>query len=120
LLKDDFGETKTLQLSILHRFNELHPRKVTNDNGKTTMDEDVSPTKNGDVPASHVSFQGSISDERLFPIFSFCSSFPHLAVLFATARARINDAPGGVRSSHDVCCQLILLVAEILTTSCGW
>ena len=30
---------------------------------KATLNEDVSPTKNGDFPASHVSFQGCISKD---------------------------------------------------------
>ncbi len=37
----------------------LHPGKLTNDwLEKKTMDEDVSPIKNADFPASHVTFRG--------------------------------------------------------------
>ena len=34
------------------------PGKLTNDNRKTTMNEDAPPMKNVDFPASHVSFRG--------------------------------------------------------------
>ena len=32
--------------------------KTNHDNGKSTMNEDVSPIEHGDFPACHVSFQG--------------------------------------------------------------
>ena len=35
-----------------HQQKWLHSRKLTNDNGKTTMNEDVSPIENGDFPLS--------------------------------------------------------------------
>ena len=42
---------------------KILPRKLTWQWKKTTMNEDASPTKNGDFPASHVSFQGCISKD---------------------------------------------------------
>ena len=41
----------TIQFNLVDLLEENYtPAKRTNDNGKTTMNEDVSPMKNGDVP----------------------------------------------------------------------
>ena len=53
------------------------PPKLTNDNGKTTMNEDVFPFEHGDFPARHVSFQGCIFNSEngqgvLWLFGSFC------------------------------------------------
>ena len=39
---------------------ESTPPENQHDNGKTTMNEDVSPIKTGDFPACHVSFRGGL------------------------------------------------------------